>query len=202
MSPVYPVSWSTTPSILLTFTPKHEFANKPHNALLSVANDYTKPSKTTDRDVQSYNGYSSYLIIVDAATRFIWVFLMTSKEPPLDIVNAFMLRFALQDGGFVRTDQGGELARSSSFHDTMLRTFNYVVEPTGADSPSQNGAVEFYNGHLAVKVWMLLYMSGLPPKFWSAALLHTVYLHNKLVHLVTRLTPFEGHFAVKQISPT
>ncbi len=91
-----------------------------------MANDYTQPSKTTDCDVQSYNGYSSYLIIVDAATRFIWVFLTTSKEPPLDIVNAFMLRFALQDGGFVRTDQGGKLARSSSFHDTMLRTFNYV----------------------------------------------------------------------------
>jgi hypothetical protein len=44
---------------------------------------------------------------------------------------------------------------------------------------------------------MLLYMSGLPPKFWSAALLHTVYLDNRLVHLVTRRTPFEGHFGVK-----
>jgi hypothetical protein len=33
---------------------------------------------------------------------------MTSKEPPLDIVKAFMCRFALYDGGFVRTNQGGE----------------------------------------------------------------------------------------------
>jgi hypothetical protein len=79
----------------------------------------------------------------------------------------------------------------------LLREFGYVVEPTGADSPSQNGAVEAYNGHIAVKVQMLLYMSGLPPKFWLAALLHTIYLHNRLVHLVTHKTPFEGHFGVK-----
>ncbi len=97
----------------------------------------------------------------------------------------------------MHTDQGGELAWSSSFCDTMLRTFDYVVEPTGADSPSQKEAVKFYNGHLAVKVRTLLYMSGLPPKFLSAALLNTVYLHNRLVHSVTRWTPFEGQFGVK-----
>jgi hypothetical protein len=79
----------------------------------------------------------------------------------------------------------------------LLQDFNYVVKPTGADSPSQNGAVEIYNGHLAVKVQTLLYMSGLHPKFWSAVLLHTVYLHNRLVHFVTCKTPFEGHFGVK-----
>ncbi len=98
-------------------------------------------------------------------TYFIWVFLTTSNKPPLDIVNAFMQCFALWDGSFVRTDQGGELACSSSFRNTMLSNFNYIVEPTGADSPLQNGAVEFYNGHLAVKVWTLIYMSGLPPSF-------------------------------------
>jgi hypothetical protein len=29
--------------------------------------------------------------------------------------------------------------------------FHYVVELTGADSPSQNGAAETYTNHLAVK---------------------------------------------------
>jgi hypothetical protein len=79
----------------------------------------------------------------------------------------------------------------------LLREFGYVVEPTGADSPSQNGAVEVYNGHIAVKVQTLLYMSGLPPKFWLAALCHTVYLNNRLVHLVTHKTPFKGHFGIE-----
>jgi hypothetical protein len=108
-----------------------------------------------------------------------------------------MHRFALSDGSFVCTDQGDKLARSSAFSDMLLCDFYHVLDPMGAESPSQNGAVEVYNGHLAVKVWTLLYMAGLPPKFWLAVLLHTVYLHNILVHSVTKKTPFEGHFGVK-----
>ncbi len=51
----------------------------------------------------------------------------------------------------------------------MLDEFGYVVEPTGADSPSHNGGAEIYNNILAVKVRTLLYRSGLPAKFWSVA---------------------------------
>ncbi len=71
------------------------------------SHDYSQPSKATDRVVQSYDCHSSYLIIVDAAIHFIWVFLFTSKYPPMDIIGAFMQQFGLPEGGFVRTDQGG-----------------------------------------------------------------------------------------------
>jgi hypothetical protein len=125
----------------------------------------------------SYDGYSSHLVIVDGASCRVWVFLTGSKEPPLDILRSFMKRFASKTG-LVRTDQGGELARSGAFRQMMLGEFGYVVEPTGADSPSQNGGVEIYNNTLAVKVRTLLYGSGLPAKFWSAALVHAAYLHN------------------------
>jgi hypothetical protein len=92
----------------------------------------------------------------------------------------------------IRTDQGGELAHNYAFHNSMLKDFGYVVKPTGADSPSQNGGAEVYNITLAVKVRTLLYGSGLPAKFWSAALLHAVYLHNRLVHSATGKTPYKG----------
>ena len=78
--------------------------------------------------------------------------------------------------GIIRTDQCGELARSKAFCETMLKDYGYVVECTGADSPSQNGGAKIYNNTLAVKVRTLLYGSGLPAKFCSAALFHTVYL--------------------------
>ncbi len=74
----------------------------------------------------------------------------------------------------------------------MLKEFNHVVEPTGTNSPSQDGGAEIYNNKLAIKVRTLLYGSGLPAKFWSAALLQGVYLHNRLVHSATGKTPFEG----------
>jgi hypothetical protein len=80
----------------------------------------------------------------------------------------------------------------------MLKEFNYVVKPTGADSPSQNGGVEIYNNTLAVKVRTLLYGSGLSAKFWSAALLHAVYLHNRLVHSATGKTPLKAGTIVSQ----
>jgi hypothetical protein len=42
---------------------------------------------------------------------------------------------------------------------------------------------------------MLLYGSGLPAKsYWSAALVHSVYLHNCLVHSATKTTPFKGYY--------
>ncbi len=50
----------------------------------------------------------------------------------------------------------------------MLKEFDYVIELTGVDSPSQNNRVEIYNNTLAIKVQMLLYGSGLPAQYWSA----------------------------------
>jgi hypothetical protein len=74
----------------------------------------------------------------------------------------------------------------------VLRKYNYVMEPTGANSPLQNGAVEIYNDKLAICACTLLYGLGLPAKYWSAALLHLAYLANHLVHTVTKKTPFKS----------
>jgi hypothetical protein len=159
--------------------------------------NFNQPDKAHDRVVHSYDGYSSYLLIVDEASRHVWVFLTKSKEPPMDIIDAFLKRHGHSNGGSLRTDQGGELARSSHLLDMVLRKYNYVFEPTGADSPSQNGAVEIYNDKLAVRARTLLYGSGLPAKYWSAALVHSVYLANRLVHTVIKKTPFEAYYGLK-----
>jgi hypothetical protein len=111
-------------------------------------------------------------------------------EPLIDILRAFVSRFGLKKG-LILTDQGGELARSGAFCNLMLDDFGYVVEPTGADSPSQNGSAEMYNNTLAVRVRTLLHGSGLPAKFWSAALVHAVYLHNRPVHSDINTTPYK-----------
>ncbi len=111
-----------------------------------------------------------------------WVFLTKTKDPPIDLVRAFLTLHGHSDGGCVHTDQGGELASSGAFRDLLMREFSYSLEPTGADSPSQNGAVEIYNDKLGIRTRALLYGAGLPAKHWSAALVHLVYLHNRLVH--------------------
>jgi hypothetical protein len=159
--------------------------------------NYSQPSKKNDRVVLLYDGYSSYLLVIDEASCYIWVFLTTSKEPPLDIIDAFLGHFRHKQGREIHTEHGGELARSFALSDTVLRTHQYVMEPTGADSPSQNGAVKIYSDKLAIRTRTLLYGAGLPAKFWLAALLHLVYLHNRLVQTVVKKTPYKGYFGFK-----
>jgi hypothetical protein len=89
------------------------------------------------------------------------------------------------------------LASSGAFRDLLLGEFRYTLEPTGADSPSQNGAVEIYNDKFGIRTHALLYGAGLPAEYWSAALVHSVYLHNCLVHSTTLSTPFGLYYGVK-----
>jgi hypothetical protein len=149
--------------------------------------------------VDSWDGFSSYLLIIDEASRYTWVFLTKSKEPLLDIIGRFLDRVGHRNGSSIRSDQGGELARSFAYSDLLLRKHKYVVEPMDADSPSKNGAVEIYNAKLAMRTRTLLFGSGLPAKYWSSALVHTVYLHNRLVHTVTRVTPFESFLGAQPV---
>jgi hypothetical protein len=79
----------------------------------------------------------------------------------------------------------------------MLEKHLYMVEPTGADSPSQNGGTEKWNDTLAVTTRALLYRAALQPKFWSATLTHAAYLHNHRVHRGTMCTPFESWYSRK-----
>jgi len=65
------------------------------------------------------------------------------KEPPIHLIRAFMKKFG-SGGGIVQTDQGGELARSLEFKTVLESEFGCIVEPTGADSPSQNRGSEIY----------------------------------------------------------
>jgi hypothetical protein len=107
-----------------------------------------------------------------------------------------MKKFGL-DKGIIWIDQGREHAQGEQFRKTMLKEFDNLVGPTGANSPSQNGGTEIYSNTLAVKLRTLLYDSGLPAKFWLPALLHAVYLHNPLVHSATSITPFKGWYEKK-----
>ena len=78
------------------------------------ADDYRKPNTHSDRIVYSYNEFCAYLVIVNGASRRVWCFFTKSKEPPLHIICTFLKKFG-RGNGCIRSDQGGELARSSDF---------------------------------------------------------------------------------------
>ncbi len=66
--------------------------------------NYSRPDKTTDRVVLSYNGFFSNLLIVDKATCYIWCFLTKTKEPPINLLDAFFSRFSHKLGGSICTN--------------------------------------------------------------------------------------------------
>ncbi len=59
------------------------FIRGPKN-LQDVLQDGAVPKETV---LKSHDGFSSYLLIIDAATRYIWVFLLKSKDPPIAIID-------------------------------------------------------------------------------------------------------------------
>ena len=99
--------------------------------LRASSTDLSHPHKAVDRVVYSYDGYTSYLLIVDEASCYVWVFLTRNKSPPLNIVDEFLKTHGLPDGGFIRTDQGGELAGSQSFLDTCGTNHYIFPNPQG-----------------------------------------------------------------------
>jgi len=64
-----------------------------------------------------------------------------------------------------------------------------VLEPTAAGAPFQNGMVERPNQTLAKMTRCILHSAGLGPQFWSYAILHTVYIYNRLPHSSTGVSP-------------
>ena len=177
----------------------HEYNHEPSKIIPSkvgelVSMDYGFVKATNDNKmVRSHDGYSSYILIVDHATRYMWVFLTKNKCPPIHFIDRFLRTYGLQDDTvkIVRTDQGGELARSTAFCQTVAQC-GYQVEITGTDNSSQNGKVERPHQTLAAMMRSSLSNASLHKKYWSDALLHSVYIKNRLPHYAFKFksTPY------------
>ena len=210
------------------------FIRGPSN-LEEVVQHGATPQKTITK---SRAGYEAYLLIIDAATRYIWVFLLKGKHPPIATIAQFLqkhgtaqkgnitttpggllnksrsfetickeqgyenttfnLDLNTEDSGLetprhtIRTDNGGELAGSNEFCQTIAN-HGYLVEPTAPDASNQNGLAERPHKTLKEQVRCLLYMAGLGIQFWADALLHAVWLYNRMYHSGVEKTPFQAY---------
>ena len=143
------------------------------------------------RRVTSLDGMNSYLLIIDRKTRRIWVFLTKSKTPPIQMVKDFLTMNGSRTTTHrtIRTDQGGELWKSDAFQQMVMEQ-KFLLEPTGAGTPQQNGLAERPNQTLGNMMRCLLSTANLPPEYWSWALTHAVYLKNRLPHKAIGCTPY------------
>ena len=77
--------------------------------------------------------------------------------------------------------KGGELAKAHSIQEAIAAA-GYSLEITGSDNSSQNGKIEQPHRMLANMMQAAITDSGLPAKYWSDALIHSVFIKNRLPH--------------------
>jgi dUTP pyrophosphatase len=75
----------------------------------------------------------------------------------------------------------------------MLKEEGYIPEPTASDASFQNGVAERPNRTLADMMRSLLHSAQLGPEYWSWAILHALYLKNRLPHRAISKTPYEAY---------
>ena len=123
---------------------------------------------------------------MDAATSFIWSFLIKSKEP----LWLFLKKHGRQTTAptYIRTDQGGKLAQSTTFRQVVAE-HQYSLETTASDNSNQNNRDERPHCSMSNKMHCLLYSSNLGSEFWSDDLLYLAYIYNRTHHEAINKTP-------------
>jgi dUTP pyrophosphatase len=141
--------------------------------------------------VQSIDGHSCYVIVIDRVTRYTWIFLSKTKQPPVATIKQLLTKFKSDNPNrTVRTDQGGELGHSTEFSN-MIAECGFTLEETGSDASSQNGMAERPNRTYGQMMRCMLHSAELGPEFWSFALIYAVYIRNRLYHTSLNKSPYE-----------
>jgi len=146
------------------------------------------------RTITSIDGFRSYFLIIDRKTRYVWVFLTKTKKPPLNIFAQFLKEHGhpTAPNRTIRSDRGGELWGSQAFKDVVHQA-GYIMDPTAPFAAFQNGKAERPNRNFGKTVRCLLYNANLGPEYWSFAVLHAVYLKNRIPHCATNQVPLTAY---------
>ena len=65
-------------------------------------------AKQNNHLIQSHDGFDSYLLITDAKSRYLWIFLCKNKKKTTKTVKLFLDQHGQKQGPrIIRTDQGG-----------------------------------------------------------------------------------------------
>ena len=106
---------------------------------------YDRAAVPQPKLIESRQGFVCYLLIVDRATRYIWIFPLRSKSVSLTMIDLLLRTHGLQvprmGTKVLRTDGECSLAESTQFR-VLLLSHGYLPEKTATDTSSQNGLAE------------------------------------------------------------
>ena len=102
-----------------------------------------KGAKQKDTIIVSREGYIGFLTIIDVATRYLWVFPIKNKDPPIKLLNTFLTKRGIKKikDKTITTSKNGYLAKSKAFkknakengYTVKAKEYNYLI-----DTPSED----------------------------------------------------------------
>jgi hypothetical protein len=153
---------------------------------------------------ESFGHGVAFIVFVDEATRYVWVFVIPNKTSStvLQILKTWLPLVERQAGTQLvnlRTDEGGEY--TGEILQTVapfLRERGINHEQTSAYSSASNGIAERMNRTLMDVVRSILLTSGLPAPFWGEALYTAAKIRNRLPtsSLENNISPHQAWFGV------
>nr|GFB45096.1 retrovirus-related Pol polyprotein from transposon TNT 1-94 [Tanacetum cinerariifolium] len=143
--------------------------------------------------VKSINGKRYVLVVVDAYSRYTWVFFLHSKDEASDVVISFIkkthvnLQLQVQR---VRTDNGTEFKNKTlaKFFDEVSITQQF----SAARTAQHNGVVERRNRTLVEAARTMLTFANLSLFLWAEAIVTACFTQNcSIIHKLFDKTPYE-----------
>lgn len=128
----------------------------------------------------TYGGNKYFMLLVDDFSRFMWVYMLKSKDEALPVFKKFKLRIETEKERKLkvfRTDRGGEfmsVAFKKFCDDEGLQ--RHLTAPY---SPQQNGVVERRNQTVIEMARSMLKSKEMPASFWGEVVKTAVYILNR-----------------------
>lgn len=142
-------------------------------------------------NVASIRGFTATLIVIEATTRYVWVFNSRSKSAPIDICLYFFNQ--LKSQGYpcirLRCDEDGGLVNSTEFCKIMYKDLGMTLESTGGYESTINGTAETPIRTLKRTVRSSLIASGISNLFHCFASGHAATIYNNVIHRTTGKVP-------------
>jgi len=149
-------------------------------------------SKWVER-LKGINGETSYCLITNHKSAWLYGECSSSKAPPLGFMNWWLLQHGCSGNvpdEYVRMDLGSELSRARGVNNCFEKA-GYKIKPTTANSSHQNGPGKRPHETIADGIQAMLGGANLLPMFWPYAFHHFIRLYNVTIHCGFNACPFE-----------
>lgn len=141
--------------------------------------------------ITSINGFRYFVQFLDDCTKYIWFFLLRTRDEVFDIFQHFFAMVKTQFGHTIKTlqtDWGGEYRKITSF----LSSLGVHHRHSCPHTQEQNGAPERRHRDIVAKGLALQAHASLPTEYWEYAFSTTVYLMNRTITpLLSFKSPYE-----------